>query len=139
MNYEKIESRLNEVKKKFKKNQESWVKIPGFWNYEISTFGRIKSLSTVEKRKCPRSGIMKKYIRKEAILKPLFTGPNRRWVSARISVKQGEHRQFSLAKLMMTSFLGIKLEKLPHGVYFINNDSHEVSLHNLTFVRANKK
>jgi len=139
MNYEKIESRLNEVKKKFKKNQESWVKIPGFWNYEISTLGRIKSLSTVEKRKCPRSGIMKKYIRKEAILKPLFTGPNRRWVSARISVKQGIHKQVSLAKLLLSSFLNMKLEKLPHSVYFINNDSHSVALHNLTFIRANKK
>jgi len=139
MNYEKIETKLNEVKKKFKKNQESWIKIPGFWNYEISTLGRIKSLSTVEKRKCPRSGVMKKYIRKEAILKPLYTGPNRRWVSARISVKQGVHKQVSLAKLLLSSFLGIKLEKLPHSVYYINNDSHEVSLHNLTFVRANKK
>lgn len=28
MNYEKIETKLNEVKKKFKKKTESWVKIP---------------------------------------------------------------------------------------------------------------
>lgn len=139
MNYEKLETKLNEVKKKFKKNQESWVKIPGFWNYEISNFGRLLSLETIEKRHCPKTGVMRKYIRKEALLKPLFTGPNRKWVSARISVKQGIHKQVSLAKLMLSSFLNMKLEKLPHSVYFVNNDSHDVSLHNLTFIRANKK
>ena len=111
----------------------------GFWKYEISTLGRIKSLETIEKRKCPKTGVMRKYIRKETILKPLFTGEDRRWVSARISVKQGIHKQVSVAKLLLSSFLGIKLEKLPHSVYYKNGNSHDCSLHNLTFIYSNKK
>lgn len=93
----------------------------------------------MEKRKCPRTGELRKYIRKEAILKPLYIGPGRKWTSAKLSLKQGEHKQVSLAKLMLSAFLGIKLEKLPHSVYFINGNSHDVNLFNLTFIYKNKE
>lgn len=139
MNYKKLEKKLNELKEKFKSDEESWIKISGFENYEISTFGRIKSLPTIETRKCPKTGVMKKYIRKEAILKPLFTGIDQRWVAARLVIKKNTYKQYSLAKLLLSSFLGIKIEKLPRSIYFINGNSHEVNLFNLTFIYKNKK
>lgn len=139
MNYGKLEKKLNELKEKFKADEEAWIKIPKFWNYEISTFGRIKSLETIEKRACPKTGKMMKYIRKESILKPLYIGPGRKWTAAKISLKQGEHRQFSLAKLLLSTFLNIPINKLPHSIYFIDCDSHNVKLHNLTFIYMNKE
>jgi len=105
----------------------------GFWKYEVSTFGRIKSLRTVERRACPRTGVIKPYVRKETILRPLYSGIDKRWVGAKLSVKKGIHKQVSVAKLMLSAFLGIKMEDLPHSVYFKNKDSHDLRLHNLTF------
>lgn len=135
--YEKIEKKLDRLKKKIQADEEVWMKLPNFWEYEISSFGRIKSLETIEKRACPKTGKILDYVRKEAFLKPLFTGPNRRWVSAKLSLKKGEHRQFSLAKLLLSTFLKVPLKELPHSVFFINWDSHDVRLHNLTFIRKN--
>jgi len=139
MKFETLEKKLDELKEKYKADEEVWIKIPNFWNYEISTSGRIKSLETLEKRKCPKTGVMRKYIRKEAILKPLYIGIDQRWVGAKLSVKQGEHRQFSVAKLLLSTFLNIPINKLPHSIYFIDCDSHNVKLHNLTFIYANKE
>ena len=137
MNYEKLESRLNELKEKYKADEEIWIKLPKFWNYEISTFGRIKSLETIEKRKCPKTGKIKNFIRKEAILKPLYIGKNRRWTAAKLSVKKSVHKQVSVAKLLLGALLNIPINKLPHSIYFLDWDSHNVNLHNLTFIRKN--
>lgn len=138
MNYKKLEKKLNELKEKFKENEESWIKISGFENYEISTFGRIKSLPTIETRKFFKTGILKAFVKKELILKPLYVGIDRKWVAARLVIKKNTYKQYSLAKLLLSSFLGIKIEKLPRSIYFINGDSHEVNLFNLTFIYMNK-
>lgn len=75
---------------------------------------------------------MRDYIRKERILKPLYIGIDRRWVAAKLSVKQGKHRQLSVAKLLLSAALKIHVDKLPHSVWFIDQNSKNVILDNLT-------
>lgn len=133
----KLEKKLEKAKKKIK--DEVWKKLPDFDGYEVSSEGKIRSLSKVYYRTAPTKPDPNKlirYERKPKELIPLYTGIDRRWTQIRLrNRKQGSYIQLSLAKLVISAFLNVSFFKLPRFIYFINWDSHDCSLNNLTFDR----
>ena len=135
MKLETLEAKLKEVQNSIPKNEEVFIPIPEFKNYEVSNFGRVRSIGFYVKKAVPRNqNKITKYFYKPCVLKPLKAGENGRWRAYRLVPKQGEWKQVSIQKLMLSSFLKIKLNKLPRIVYKINKyDFDDNSIYNLSF------
>ena len=118
-------------------DQQVFKKIYDFDDYQISNFGRVKSLEKVIIRKAPFSGIQTPYTYKEKYLKILNTGNDKKWCQIRL-VKNKKYKQLSLIKLMLSAFLQISVNDLPRNVYVIDRDSKNINLKNLTLFRTNK-
>lgn len=137
MDINELEKRLDEAKKQFINHEFKECK--DFPGYEISIHGQVKSLAKVIKKPCPRN-VKKKwnYFFKEKILQHLHTGIDRRWTTVILSTPE-RRKQISVAKLMISTFLDISLEDLPRQIFFIDGDSTNIVLNNLTFIRKKKK
>lgn len=135
MKLEKLEEKLDYLKKLIKEDEEIFKKIKGFKNYEVSNMGRVRSLDKKIFKLSPRGGKKTKYVYKGKILTPLFTGPDRRWVQVRLTNEKNSWRQLSIVKLMISTFLNISIDKLPHSLYCLDLNSKNINLHNLTFIR----
>lgn len=136
MKLETLEKKLDALKNIMPKEKEIFVKIKGWENYLISNFGTVKSLDKPIYKVRPRNMNMNgTYVYKGKTLSPLFAGPSRRWAQVRLTNEKNSWRQLSIVKLMVSSFLNIPIDKLPHSIYCLNCDSKNIHLNNLTFIR----
>jgi len=135
MTLKELEEKLQELQRSIPEDQEVYIKAKDFDYYLISSYGNVKSLPRAVYRKRPRGKKFGKYIYKGKILTPLYTGKDHRWLQVRLTGEKNEWRQVSIAKLMISSFMDIPFDELPHGVYFLNLDSSDLRFHNLTFIR----
>lgn len=134
---EQLESQLREKASSIG-GQQVFKKIYDFEGYQISNFGRVKSLTKVLVRKAPFTGIQKNYTYKEKFLKVLNTGNDKKWCQVRLVKGKNGYKQLSLIKLMVSAFLQISVDDLPRNVYVIDRDSKNINLSNLTLFRTRK-
>ncbi len=120
MTLEKLEKRLNSIKEMFGENEpfEVFIKVKEFPNYLVSNFGRVKVLEHSIVKKTPRGDTEAKYTYKSKIMKPLYAGPSRKWTQVRMFTGKGKWRQLSVMKVMISAFLNIPINELPHSIYF---------------------
>lgn len=130
-----LEALLNEAKRNNK--EQIWKECKSFPKYMVDNYGHVKSLCRIVNRKCPsKTDIKYNYFFKEKILKHLHTGIDQRWTTViLIGEKENSRSQVSVAKLMVSSFLDIDLKDLPRQIYFIDGDSKNLALQNLSFFR----
>lgn len=138
MKLQTLEKKLMKLKNEIL-NEEIFIPIKGWKNYLISNFGTVKSLDKKVIKKCPRSEKQVKYVYKGKILKPLLAGIDGRWKQVRLTNEKNEWRQLSIVKLMISSFLKIHIDDLPHSIYFINGNTEDINLNNLTFFMPHRK
>jgi hypothetical protein len=133
-----LEDKLIEAKEKY--DGSYWKECLSFPKYRVDIYGHVKNPAHVERRRCPRNRHRKaNYFVKEKILKHLHSGLDQKWTTVRIKDKNDKLIQVSVAKLMVSSFLEIEIDKLPRQIYFIDCDTKNLSLANLTFIRSKKE
>jgi histidyl-tRNA synthetase len=130
-----LEALLDEAKRNNK--EQIWKECKSFPKYMIDNYGHVKSLCRVVNKICPAKTDRKyDYVFKEKILKHLHTGIDQRWTTVvLIGEKENSRHQLSVAKLIVSTFLDIDLKDLPRQIYFIDGDSKNIVLQNLSFFR----
>ena len=141
MTTEKLQKKLIKVQNKYSRFEQVWKVLPDFRNYQVSNLGNVRSKGFYIRKPIPRKteqyGI---YFSKPGLLTPLRTGFNGRWTSYRIVPKQGEWKQLSIQKLMISAFLKISINELPKYVFKINKDQHfNNTIYNVSFYRSQYK
>ena len=130
-----LEKKLQKIKKETKEN--TWKSCFGFDGYEINEMGVVKRKEKTISRLKPRgkNGEVQNFYYKEKIMRPLCVGVDQRWKGIKLNVEYNKPKQMSLAKLLASAFLEIDPKILPKFIFFLDGDSNNVILSNLTFLK----
>ena len=128
-----FDKRLKRVKKRIQ-NQEKWVKVYGFPDYQVSSLGRVRCKRKVYYKKSPFSEKICKNVLKPHFLAPLYCGYGAKWPAIRFSIGKNQWKQYSLAKVIVASFLKMDMDILPHSIFYIDRNPYNSDIQNLSFM-----
>lgn len=128
-----FQKKLKRVKKK-NKDEEKWVKAYGFPYYQVSSLGNVRRKQKIYYKKAPYTQKICRNVLKARFLTPLHCGIDGNWLAIRFFVQKNKWKQLSLAKVIVSSFLKIDIEELPHSIFYIDGDTSNVNIENLSFL-----